>query len=56
MRKSKNHPIDKENEWLEYRMQMLLPSEWFQQAVKLQPIEKNKKKNLPSTKAPNPVG
>ena len=39
-------------------MQVLLPPEWFQQVIELQPIEKNdnKKENLPSTKTPNPVG
>lgn len=39
-------------------MQVLLPSERFQQAVELQPIEENEneKEDPPSTKTPNPVG
>lgn len=39
-----NCPADKENEQLEHCMQILLPSELFQQTVEVQPIKKIKMK------------
>lgn len=36
-------------------MQVLLPPEQFQQAVKLQLIEENERKDLPNIKTPNLV-
>ena len=55
--KPEDRLTDKKNEWQKHRMQVLLPSERFQQAVELQPIEENenKKKDQPSTKTLNSV-
>ena len=48
-------PADEKDERLEYRMQMLLPSERFGKSVELQPIEENEEYS-PNTKTPNSVG
>ena len=54
-RKPGDRPADKEDEWLEHCMQVLLPPEHFGKSIELQ-LSKENEEYLPNIKTPNPVG